>query len=322
MSIQKSRKGGCIFACLFWTKLHYCLKLGFVYLSFMAIVKTSGRGTQISINLNHQDLIAIEMWLANKSHSSKSTYKYYLKQFIEVMEIDSLDSISLLHITAYEYWLNQQDYAPSTISIKLNILKSLIGFLGKNELISEKLAARISTHPVATHETALIERLLTDHEVKTLIAAATIERDRLLIITLVRLGLRASEITSLKWSNIRGNVVTLKGKGGKVRSLLIPEDLLADLKAIRVGDYLFCVSTGKPLTRGRLHQIVKELAIKAGINEHTSPHWLRHFHAVTAVSNGCPLHVLQQGLGHESLDTTKRYLHVIPGECSSNYVKI
>lgn len=114
----------------------------------------------------------------------------------------------------------------------------------------------------------------------------------------------------------RGNTLTLKGKGGKVRSLIIPEDLLDELKALKIGDYLFCVSTGKPLTRNRLHGIIKDLAVKAGINEHTSPHWLRHFHAVTAVKAGCPLHVLQQGLGHESLDTTKRYLHVIPGECS------
>lgn len=288
----------------------------------MAIVKTSGCGTQISINLNHQDLMAIEIWLGNKSHSSKRNYKYYLRQFLEVMEIKSLESISLLHISAYEYWLNQRSNALSTISLKLNILKSLISFLGKNELISDLQAQRISSHPVARHETALIERLLTDHEVKALITSATIERDRLLIITLVRLGLRASEIVGIKWKDVRGNVLTLRGKGGKVRSLLIPEDLLSDLKAIRVGDYLFCVSTGKPLTRSRLHQIVKELAIAAGINEHTSTHWLRHFHACTALSNGCPLHVLQQGLGHRSLDTTKRYLHVIPGECSSNYVKI
>jgi len=151
---------------------------------------------------------------------------------------------------------------------------------------------------------------------------ATKPRDRLLVITLVRLGLRASEIVGLKWKDVRGNILTLKGKGGKVRSLIIPEDLLDELKTLKIGDYIFCVSTGKPLTRNRLHRIIKDLAVSAGINEHTSPHWLRHFHAVTAVRAGCPLHVLQQGLGHESLDTTKRYLHVIPGECSSNYVDL
>ena len=68
-------------------------------------------------------------------------------------------------------------------------------------------------------------------------------------------------------------------------------------------------------------KIVRKAAQKAGINKPVSPHWMRHAHASIS-SERAPLHVVQQSLGHSSIQTTNRYLHVKPDDCSSNYLDL
>jgi len=76
---------------------------------------------------------------------------------------------------------------------------------------------------------------------------------------------------------------------------------------------------------GRLHRVsvthlVKEVAIRAGISEKTSTHWLRHCHASHALNRGAPIHLLSQTLGHASVATTSKYLHAKPNDSSGLYL--
>jgi len=68
-------------------------------------------------------------------------------------------------------------------------------------------------------------------------------------------------------------------------------------------------------------RIVRKAAQKAGLKVSPSPHWLRHAHASIACEKA-PLHVVQQSLGHSSIQTTIHYLHVKPNDCSSKYLSI
>jgi integrase/recombinase XerD len=76
------------------------------------------------------------------------------------------------------------------------------------------------------------------------------------------------------------------------------------------------------LDRHAVHRLVKAAAEKAGINPHTSAHWLRHAHASQSLENGCDIDVLMRSLGHSSLTVTSKYLHARPNEGSSRFINI
>jgi integrase/recombinase XerD len=123
-----------------------------------------------------------------------------------------------------------------------------------------------------------------------------------------------------------GGQMTIYGKGSKTRTVLIPEPLWSQLVSFRGSapdDYY--IFRGRKKNR-QMHpttvlKIVRKSTQKAGISKAVSPHWMRHAHASIA-SETAPLHVIQQSLGHSSIQTTSRYLHVKPDDCSSNYLEI
>ena len=69
-------------------------------------------------------------------------------------------------------------------------------------------------------------------------------------------------------------------------------------------------------------RIVRKATGKAGIHKAVSPHWFRHAHSSLAIERKAPLHVVQQSLGHSSIQTTSHYLHVKPNDCSSKYLEL
>jgi integrase/recombinase XerD len=63
-------------------------------------------------------------------------------------------------------------------------------------------------------------------------------------------------------------------------------------------------------------------AKRAGVVGKVSPHWMRHVHASHALDRGAPIHLVSHTLGHSSVATTGRYLHVRPTESSSKYLAV
>jgi integrase/recombinase XerD len=176
----------------------------------------------------------------------------------------------------------------------------------------------------------LAERLLTQDEIDRLIGAENLPRNKLMLKYLFITGVRVSELCSSKWNDLKertdGGQITVYGKGSKTRAIIIPEPLWSELIAFRNN-----ATDDAAIFRGRkssnkLHsttilRIVKKAARKAGLSEKISPHWLRHGHASIAAEKA-PLHVIQASLGHSSIQTTSRYLHVKPNDCSSKYLKL
>jgi integrase/recombinase XerD len=77
---------------------------------------------------------------------------------------------------------------------------------------------------------------------------------------------------------------------------------------------------GGHLKPSQVLRIVQAAARRAGIRAQVSPHWLRHAHASHALDQGCPIHLVQATLGHESVATTGRYLHARPTDSSARYL--
>lgn len=148
-------------------------------------------------------------------------------------------------------------------------------------------------------------------------------RNRAIIEMLYGSGLRVSELTELRLSNIyrQEGYMRILGKGSKQRlvpiSPVADEQLgywLQDRNALDIKpesiDIVFLNHYGRQLTRAMIFTIVKRLAQAAGITKTISPHTLRHSFATHLLQNGADLRIIQQLLGHESIVTTEIYTHV------------
>ena len=148
-------------------------------------------------------------------------------------------------------------------------------------------------------------------------------RNRAIIEMLYGSGLRVSELTDLRLSNIyrQEGYMRILGKVSKQRlvpiSPVADEQLgywLQDRNALDIKpesiDIVFLNHYGRQLTRAMIFTIVKRLAQAAGITKTISPHTLRHSFATHLLQNGADLRIIQQLLGHESIVTTEIYTHV------------
>jgi len=71
-----------------------------------------------------------------------------------------------------------------------------------------------------------------------------------------------------------------------------------------------------------VNRIVKAAAKRAGITGSVSPHWMRHAHATHALERGAPITLVQDTLGHKSMETTAKYTHVRPNASSSQFLGV
>ncbi len=178
--------------------------------------------------------------------------------------------------------------------------------------------------------------VLTREEVERLLAACSRRgptglRNRALIVTMWRAGLRVSEALALRPKDVDldyGTIVILHGKGDRARTVGIDPQAAAVIDAwvrrrreLRVGPLapLYCTLSGE--TKGRrvkdsyVREALKDLARKAEIEKRVHPHGLRHTHAAELAREGVPVHIIRKQLGHASLATTERYIdHLTPLE--------
>jgi len=141
---------------------------------------------------------------------------------------------------------------------------------------------------------------------------------------------RVSELCGLRWRDARprddAGQVTLFGKGGKTRTVLLTAATWRELEAARgdagSDDPVFRSQKGGPLSPVQVWRIVRAAARRAGIEGDVSPHWLRHAHASHALDRGAPVHLVQATLGHADLRTTSKYTHARPTDSSARYLGI
>ena len=150
-------------------------------------------------------------------------------------------------------------------------------------------------------------------------------RNKVILEMLYSCGMRVSELINLKLSDLffEEGFIRVIGKGNKMRFVPInynTQELVQDFisnKRLKISnpeagqeDFLFLNRRGKKLTRNMIFMIVKENALKAGIEKNISPHTFRHSFATHLLENGADLRAIQQMLGHESITTTEIYTHL------------
>ena len=273
----------------------------------------------------------------NASQNTQVAYARDLKDFLGWLKTKKfgLLTVSQAGIEDYLIDLDASGLARSTRVRRLSAVRQFYRFAFESGWRRDNPAIRVKG-PATERR---LPGTLSEDEVERLLEAARETgrlNDRLrnacLMEILYATGSRVSELVSLPVTAARGNpkLLLMRGKGGKERILPLTEparlalsawlerrDALEEVarknKGAPPSRYLF-PSRGRSghLTRHRFYQLVKELAVVAGISPgRVTPHTLRHAFATHLLARGADLRAIQTLLGHSDIATTEIYTHVI-----------
>lgn len=274
---------------------------------------------------DYRHYLKIERGLATNTIVNYSLDVEKLSKWLENNEVKATPiSISEEELQQFIYSLAKKMNARS----QARIISGLRGFF--NYLVFEDYR---QTNPLELIESPKTGRKLPDtlstEEIDILIASIDLskpegERNRAILETLYGCGLRVSELTNLRISDLffEEGFIKVTGKGDKSRFVPIAETTCKYIELyvehIRVHqdiqkgheDTLFLNRRGKKLTRAMIFTIIRRLSEDSGFKKKISPHTFRHSFATHLLENGADLRAIQQMLGHESITTTEIYVHM------------
>ena len=239
--------------------------------------------------------------------------------------LPGLNEITTADLKSFLSWLNELGMLASTQARVISGLKAFFTYLILEELISN--------NPADLIEAPKLSRKLPDtlniHEINELIDAIDASkpegmRNKAIIEVLYGCGLRVTELTELKISNLYAHIEFIKviGKGNKERlvpiggvALKLLDIYMTQIRVhmkIKKGneDYIFLNRFGAKLSRISIFNLIKGLAITIGLKKTISPHTLRHSFATHLIEGGADLRAVQEMLGHSSITTTEIYTHI------------
>lgn len=262
----------------------------------------------------------------NFSANTLEAYQRDLQKLLIYVRDRGLDlrSLSLSDLQHFSAGLHDIGIQPSSHCRILSGIRSFFRFLELDGYRDDDPTELLESPQIGDH----LPEVLTEEEVDRLESSIDLSkweghRNRAIIEVLFSCGLRVSELTNLKLSNIymEEQFIRVLGKGTKER--LVPISLRAihelelwfiDRNQMTIksgeGDYVFLNRRGAHLTRNMIHTMIKRQSAEAGIKKNISPHTLRHSFATALLEGGADLRVIQALLGHESIDTTVIYTHI------------
>jgi integrase/recombinase XerD len=267
----------------------------------------------------------LRLWLHGRSPHTQRAYARDTRRFLAFVQ-KPLTAVTLGDLQAFTDSLTA--LSSSSHIRTLAAIKSLFAFAHRLGYIQFDVGRAVR---LPSQKNTLAERILTEPAVQRLLAREDNPRNRVLLRLLYASGMRVSELCALRWRDLtdrdEGGQITVYGKGGKTRFVLLPASVWDDLTNLRGNagedDPVFRSRQGDGfMSSMQVLRIVRAAAQRAGIKGDVSPHWLRHAHASHALDRGAPVHLVQQTLGHSSLTTTSRYTHARPSESSAKYLAI
>ncbi len=273
-----------------------------------------------------KDYLKQERSLAQNSLMAYVSDVEKLQQYADISDWEQspreLTQSDLLQFIAYIYDLGMS--APSQARILVGV-KAFYKFLLHRDLIEDD--------PSVLLEGPKIDQKLPDvlsfQEIEQILSAIDLStaegvRNRAIIETLYSSGMRVTELTELRISNLYADICFLRvlGKGDKERIVPIGRDALKYIKMytqhvrnlleVQSGheDFVFLNRRGTKLSRVMIFNIVKDATARAGVEKNVSPHTFRHSFALHLVEGGANLRAVQDMLGHVSITTTEIYTHL------------
>ena len=237
--------------------------------------------------------------IKNYSPLTIKTYKTPILNAIKSSEIYEENNQIHFDITKHRIEISTQN--PKTINKKISAIKSFIHFLQSKELIiSLKGANSIKT-------TQTLPKPIQTNNIFESLKDATL-KEKLIVLFIYSFGIRISELSSLKLSDINTNSITVTGKGNKQREIPsndIINKLLKEHKELNAPMIYLFEENNIPLTKRQLQYALEKVFKRVGIS--ATPHQLRHSFATDLLNDGARINDISELLGHSSLKATGIY---------------
>lgn len=257
--------------------------------------------------------------LKNYSQHTVVAYKTDINQFFEFM-----NNTETIDIEKFIQNLARNNYSKTTLNRKIASLTTFLNWCSREKGITVPETSNLAV--LKTDKK--LPNIMTSNYINTLLdnipVSSTKEiRDRAMIEILYSSGLRVSELSNLKLTDIKNNQsIRVFGKGSKTRILPITKqafkyyklwlDNRQNISTIKSGNFLFLGVQGNKISDREVRRIVK---LRLG----TFPHSIRHTFATHLLDGGADLRVVQELLGHTDPSTTQIYTHVSKKQLKAKY---
>ena len=250
-----------------------------------------------------------------------------LHEFVQLQETGLLPTgIETSMLQAFFQWLYELELSARTQARIRSALRTFYRYLMLEDQVDQDPTELLEAPRLARK----IPEVLTPDAIQAILEAIDLStdhgvRNRAIMETLYACGLRVSELTDLRLTNIFRDVgfIRVLGKGNKERIIPIGPEALKHIDLYLAGvrrrmrridpaheNILFLNRWGRKLSRVSVFTAVKEAAARAGVTQNVSPHTFRHSFATHLVEGGADLKAVQDMLGHESIITTEVYTHL------------
>ena len=285
--------------------------------------KTEKKDTAALIIRKYQQYLKLEKSLSKNTLDAYMTDLDKLLNFLQSENIEISD-VCLDDLERFSAGLHDIGIHPRSQARIISGIKSFFHFL----IMTDYLEADPSELLEGPKIGLKLPEVLTVEEIDSIIAAIDLsknegQRNRAILETLYSCGLRVSELTNLKLSDLYFDegFIKVEGKGSKQRLVPISPRAIKEIKLYftdrnrgkikkEYEDYVFLARWGKNISRIMVFHLIKELAQTAGFNKNISPHTFRHSFATHLLEGGANLRAIQCMLGHESIATTEIYTHI------------
>ncbi len=284
-------------------------------------------------------------YLLSVKNYSENTIKSYKEDILEFStfvhkEKRAKDILTIRNVRVcndFKSYLRHKDDKVSSIDRKLSSLRSFYKYLVREEIVNDNYFDQVES----LKKEKRLPKIVKEVELKYLFESIDTKdvlgfRNYLILECLYGLGLRVSELTNMKISDISFSDNTIKinsAKGSKDRIAYMFDDLAIDMKDYlknkriillkKSNDidnrYVFLNKNGTTLTPRGVRVILDNIIANAGETYHLTPHMLRHSFATSMLDHGADLRSVQELLGHENLSTTQIYTHVSIEKLKSEY---
>ncbi|KJJ85422.1 site-specific tyrosine recombinase XerD [Candidatus Omnitrophus magneticus] len=271
------------------------------FICFMEVERGAGRNTLESY---HRDISKFFSYLSQQKKTISDVDRQMVIDFMLLLKEKGLDVKS--------------------IARNLAALKTFWKFLVNDRIVKDNILSVVETPRIWK----TIPGVLSKEEVNVLLNAPDLKnwqgiRDKAILEIMYATGMRVSEVSSARFSDLNMSADFLKcyGKGGKERLVFFGSKAKEALNEYfdksrgklskRTKDgHLFLTRLGKRISRQSIWKLIEKYASLANIKKHITPHTLRHSFATHLLEGGADLRGVQEMLGHSDISTTQIYTHV------------
>lgn len=282
-----------------------------------------------------------------RRQKTKLAYCSDIKQFQQFVGSDlDISSLRASHIEHWADYLRQKRFSSASIRRKIVVLKVFCSYWVRNGVLSESPFWRVK---ISYGRIEQLPRTLTEIEMRSLLTRAHQDysiakckqnginksllkkassrnyrnlRNVALLELLFATGMRVGEVSSVDIKDFLSEeaIFKIQGKGGRERLAFIVDEITLQIlrehleartKIKTETQALFLNATGGRISTQGIAKIITQLREDEGIKRHVTPHMLRHTVATLLLRNGVDIRVVQEFLGHASIATTQRYVHIV-----------